>query len=1281
MTDNEKEKSLLQACQIQLNQLPCAAYILRSDSDLHILYANSSFYKLISCNPKRLQYQYGNSLTAFLDQQSVFDVLTWKKQAVECEEHIGILKQKLRTNNQDELWLHTELKYIKAENFIVCTSFGITDWVQQNEIAKRIENLSDAFAGQGKLGVFTYNTATRIAKIHSMNYVLSQASPETQLLYGSFEDSLAELGLIHADYVESFKKALSSITPVTRKYSGDFKIKIREGEYGWATLILSLDTLGNSSHITGVFEDITGEREISLKYLHVMQFHQAILSEQDAYGQVDITEDKCLKLGGLWNLYNELADKITYSELITTFINKIVHPEDRAHYLEIMNRQNLLSAISNGISRLGCQFRRIVAQNKMVWMELRIHLLRDTSSGHILALMYIKNIDAEKKNQLSLGYLISPEESSGNFYKSGAQTAIQEYLRQMPPDSACALLLLEVRGISSVKSFSGILTKAFRKSDIAGRDNQGHFLLFLKKMHSREAVRERLHAFYQISEKSLAGHPAAIYTGISICHKNDRYQDKYQQALSALLESKKTGPGSFTFFTDATSIASLEPQDENLTGIEELVTNEEYTDSFSPNSFDLFISEQGDMAYLVNPMTYDLICGNRAFYDRIGMTPAQCEGLKCYEAVHRRETPCPFCGKANWSSDKFYLWRNYNTALEQEFLIKNKLVHWQNQEVLLALAIDISNDKSVLDLIDNSATESHILLNGVQKMGEAKDQPAVMEYALETIGTFFAADAVFFWKPVKDQTLLECSCTWNVPVSRHSLDEQQAVTQWILRQSWDSPINIQSPEEMLLSSLEMYNLMVKYGCCNERWLALQDDTEILGYFSIENISMNFQNIAFLESFTTFIINEIKKRRLMEDARYASTHDEMTTLLNRTGYFQFIRRLKSDSLSSVGIIMANINDLKSINNTLGTLAGDYFIKQFAGNLKKIFDSNTVFRLNGDEFLVIILNQPLAVLEDNIEKLKQLTDADDRCSVSIGYSWDNVENNLDVLIQQAAESMKVNKQSFYNQVQSSNESKRQQLLSSLIQSIEKEEFVVYLQPKVNLITHKVVGAEALIRYIHPTLGLTPPAKFIDTLERNGYIRYVDLFVLQKVCSLLEKWRDTPKSNLVLSLNFSRVTLLEENILDSVENILSQYAIERKRIEVEITESYADMGKGLLNHIAKELYQAGVSISLDDFGTKYTNLAILTEIDFDVLKLDKSLIHTLVNQKTNQIILKSILSMCRELNISVIAEGVEQKNQEDILRELGCTMVQGYLYGKPMPIEQFEQFYDTFHLGTTT
>lgn len=1267
-----------------LELFPSPIYFIKDDSDMTVICGNSLFYTLFGCSVESMRHKYANRLSALIFPESLKYFYTLTKKNVTIPIH---LSQHIKQDKK-EAWIYTQairLPY-KGDSIFCCISYDITEQKKQLQHFKKYQEEFKLIAEQVNLDIFEYNCFSEKAKFYnSQSFLLSQIK-EAQLKQVNFQDAVLSKKLIHSDDIHTFCNVFTSMKQGNNKVICELRMKTIDNIYNWYrfTLATKQTSILSGQYAVGIFENITEQKEMSLKYLNETQFYQAILTEKTAFAHVNITENRCIRFGGIWNLYNELINTITYSELTESFINKVVHPEDRAHYLELMQKDNFIQSFENGIDKLGCEFRRIVEQNKMLWMELHVHLFKEPFTQHILALVYITNIDEKKKQELALLYDSERDQLTNTFNKRIAETSIRNYIKEMKEDEVGIFMILDLDDFKSINDTYGhrtgdkvlirlseLLTLVFERCDIIGRFGGDEFIILLKNITCKETVCSQLDRLYQFIESEK--NPAfSCSIGISFIHYGDTYEQIFQQADTALYAAKNEGKGHFVFFAEENqkkihpfpvkkhqSSPSMKAPFKTQPVIEDI-------------SFDSFISEQGDLAYLVDPETFLLICGNKAFYERIGMTEIECIGLKCYEAVHKRQSPCPFCSKANWSTDKFYLWRNFNTALEQEFLVKNKLVQWQGKTALLALSIDISNNKSIVDSMNNTATESHNILSGIQRMTEAASLSAVINSAMETIGYFFRSDAVRFFERKNNESPYHCTNVWTKKDRKLNYFGESEINTWLQGQKWGQSIMIESPESMLCYSYDMYQYMERNNIINQRWVQLLDGNTELGCIAIENISSNFQNISFLESFRIFLVEEIKKRKLLETILYSSRYDDLTSLLSRNSYEQYLQKYNSDSIFSIGVMIANIDNLKGINGMKGFLTGNYYLKEFANMLRTTFPSETLFRLNGDEFLAIITDVDHSYLKTCIHKLKNLLKKNGAFTVSIGYSWDNVENDLAILIEQATEAMKVDKKRHYDTGPISVDTERRKMLSELMTAMEKKEFEVFLQPKVELSSNKVIGAEALIRYRHKEMGIIPPSKFIDLLEKNNLIRYIDLFVFEEVCRMLEEWKKAGRFLPIISLNFSRLTLLEQDILSNMEKIISQYDVSRKNIEIEITESVANIGKSILYQAAKELYHAGFSISLDDFGTKYTNLSILADINFDMLKLDKSLIDALVNKNSNQIILKNIIYMCKDLGIDVIAEGVENQDQETILLKLNCKLGQGYLYGKPMPIDEFNEKY---------
>ena len=244
-----------------------------------------------------------------------------------------------------------------------------------------------------------------------------------------------------------------------------------------------------------------------------------------------------------------------------------------------------------------------------------------------------------------------------------------------------------------------------------------------------------------------------------------------------------------------------------------------------------------------------------------------------------------------------------------------------------------------------------------------------------------------------------------------------------------------------------------------------------------------------------------------------------------------------------------------------------------------------------------------------------------------------------------------------------------------AIENEEFLVYLQPKFDIQSEKIKGAEALIRWNYKNKELLPPGRFIPFFEKDGSIGKIDDFVLRKVCSTFAKWKKEGRELYPISVNLSRMQLYDKAIIEHLTDIVDSYGVSHELIDFELTESatYDDMEH--MKKVLTGLRNKGFRISMDDFGTGYSSLSLLTEIPLDTLKIDKSFVDKVgmeSEKSSDLIVISHIISLAKELNFVCLAEGAEQKSQVDKLRSLGCEVIQGYYYSKPVPLEEYEKKY---------
>lgn len=694
------------------------------------------------------------------------------------------------------------------------------------------------------------------------------------------------------------------------------------------------------------------------------------------------------------------------------------------------------------------------------------------------------------------------------------------------------------------------------------------------------------------------------------------------------------------------------------------------------DGFDSLLSAVGDAACLIDPDTYEFIAANQACYRMIGKTEQECRTHKCYELLYGNTSPCVFCNGFNWEWDHYSFWENIDSVRGIKRLMKTRLVEWNGKPAVLSIGIEVTgkNGEKAEDK-DRSRPApkqdvANKVISSVYAMIEAGTMEESMKRLLDVLADHYEAGLIHMFLKKEEGHGYECACRRDEYDRPHISSELESHMEIWLEQNRQLEVRvIEDPQDILPESFELYHDMVRGQIANMAVFPVVCQKGELGYIAVYD-RKNQNTLEFINMLLYFIAQEIKKRQDAQKLEHSIYYDALTGLLNRSSYDRYRRSCKGDDVVSLGVILVDINGLKSVNDTRGTEAGDELIRLAARIIEKRFRDSTVFRLNSNEFDIIMENASYTEFEHRYGDLVSELNSKPNLSVSSGRIWDDREKDLDWAMKQAGELMRIDKQRYYETKPSLTGSGRLELIKKLLHSIERGEFRVVLQPKLYLNTGTCAGAEALIRYCHPQKGIIMPSRFIGILERENLIGYVDLFVFEECCRLLEAWKKLGYKSQTLSFNFSRMTLLNQDILASVESIARKYDVEPRQLEVEVTESIGELGRDLVYRALAGLKRQGYRISLDDFGTKYSNMDILSDVEFDVLKLDKSLVDKIDRDKVSGQIVKHIISMCREMKIQTIAEGIEEELQEAYLKKCRCMIGQGYLYGKPMSVEDYEK-----------
>lgn len=441
------------------------------------------------------------------------------------------------------------------------------------------------------------------------------------------------------------------------------------------------------------------------------------------------------------------------------------------------------------------------------------------------------------------------------------------------------------------------------------------------------------------------------------------------------------------------------------------------------------------------------------------------------------------------------------------------------------------------------------------------------------------------------------------------------------------------------------------------------------YFQFKSILLTYGGRRLrLEALYDLKEDELQRQQQYLDEKLQQIRwvDSLTGLYNREKYNLTLKELETQGSQALGIIDLDINGLGHINAAQGYKSGDAALVLIAEIMRQIF-GKTAFRVGSDEFIGLVVNSNKDDLQARVQRLKDAA-AEAEVGVSIGNLWWDNCGEIYKKYAQVNAVMEAGKALGYRH-DASDYNHRAERAHRLLEELAAGRFAVYLQPKINLATGKLAGAEALIRKFDEQGQIIAPAQFVPQYENTGLINYVDTFVLEQVCQWLREWQQQGYSPVSISCNISRVTLMSEDVVTSSIKTCEEYGIDGKLLDIEITESFGTLEKELLMSLINKLHDAGFSISMDDFGTSFSNLELLSQIHFDTVKFDKSLVDDLVLNPKAQILFKAGVSMCREFGDTLtLAEGIETKEQLELLRKFGCQLGQGYYFDKPLPVQQF-------------
>lgn len=696
------------------------------------------------------------------------------------------------------------------------------------------------------------------------------------------------------------------------------------------------------------------------------------------------------------------------------------------------------------------------------------------------------------------------------------------------------------------------------------------------------------------------------------------------------------------------------------------------------------LNEISELVYVSDPETYELL-----FVNQTGCQTLHLENYKhkkCYEILQGKTSPCEFCTNDRLCDDNFYTWEFTNPSIGRHFLLKDKIIQWRGKTARMEIAFDITERELQKQELKNMLDVQTLITNCVRMLYAVDDLDQTINAVLTQIGEFLVSDRAYVFE-IKDE-LMNNTHEWTAPgISPQQEKLQQLdlslISDWLPFFEKNDCIIIDDVEQLQKTNPAAYATLHAQEITSLIAAPIFLDNKLAGYIGIDNYdSEKIKNSSYLLlSMSIFLSYAIRHRNHVDMLHRLSYHDLLTNALNRNAFMDVLSQFRPGQYASAGIIYIDINGMKEINDFYGHHQGDKILITTVAKVFNLFKPDELFRIGGDEFVIITYDLTETDFYEKFNLLRNIFCEKTNLpfSIATGSCWVKSPSDLNSLLQQADSAMYTDKKKFYYGKEKTSRYRHNldDILnlanySALQEALTAGQFCIYFQPKISLDTEEFIGSEALIRYINQAGEIIAPNNFIPILEEARLIKMLDLYVFEEVCKQINIWKERKMRVKPVSINLSRSTLSYHFLADQLLALITKHNIDISLLELEVTETAEVDNQLVFSQALEKLKEYGFSISIDDFGVRNASLSLFTTINFDILKLDRSLVKTLAQNQKARILIRSLAVICSDLGIKLIAEGVETLEQLDILKELRCNEVQGYLFSKPLPLNDFENKY---------
>lgn len=809
-----------------------------------------------------------------------------------------------------------------------------------------------------------------------------------------------------------------------------------------------------------------------------------------------------------------------------------------------------------------------------------------------------------------------------------------------------------------LKRVAEVLSIETEGRGIAGRMGGDEFSVCLTGIDTKDKAMEVAIAIKDALKAEVEGVTFTVSMGgARTAGRKIDFNKLYFEADEAVYFSKEHGKNQITLKED------IRQKEQEIAENDILNTN--YLEA------ELGLDQREQYQVMIDPDTKKILYVNKAAREVMGIKKHELDNVHCYELFKNNCMECKVC---NLLSSYVSVAGKNECGLSRyipngNFIIQSKYMPWKGKPARVVSFFDVNDKKHVEECFLQEMESQSTFSKCWAVIMDSPTQEVDYNSVLEILNEYYAADCILIapYMDGKYKGMYEAHKeTCNKIIEEVRKDFKLSIFNRLHEfYNADGFLMRRKLFHYMEENSEVKETMERYHIHNVLGIKLIRRDQFVGQLLVINPRHHVNDYEILNQINVFFTTDLLRRNLLSDKEYARIHDILTRLWNRNFFTEWQIKYGHLVTNNFGVFTADIVNLKKINKEFGYDYGNKKIVEVAELFQNIFNGYSIFRFDDDQVLVIchatgkeMFTKLVAYAQESIEEIG--------FPVACGFAWTNEMSVLSI-IQQAEELMEHDRIRIERQMENSKGIDKR-VETDIQRALSDGSFRVFLQPKTNLYTEKTIGAEALIRLFDKEHGMVSPAVFIPILEKYHAVYMIDLFVLKSVFIFQREALNKGRKLVPISVNFSKDTMLYEGLLDIARKWKEEYPIPKGMIRIEITETISNMEHFAISNIANGLKELGFLLCMDDFGTQYSNMSVLTQFDFEIIKIDRSIIQRLEGDEKSMKILKHMLAMMRDLGSHVVVEGVETRRQAQILKGLGCEEVQGFLFGRPEPMEEF-------------